>query len=62
MKTINSFKFKMVIIVLLYGSFKINSNKNIEVPKFPKKLEDTLMTNFSYSHLNTTQIKHHLTQ
>ena len=61
-KTIDSFKFEVIIVILLNGSSEVITDQSVQIFKFPKKLEDTFMTDFSDSDLDTSEIENHLTQ
>lgn len=61
MKAIDSFEFEMIIIDLLYSSFKIMRDDGVNILEFPKKLKQTFMTDFPNGNLNTTQIEYNFT-
>ena len=61
-KTVDGFEFKVIVVLLLDGSFKIVSDESVNIFKFPEELEYTFMTDFSNGYLDTSQIQHHLAQ
>jgi hypothetical protein len=61
-EAVDSFKFEMIIIGLLNGRFKVESDDNIKVPELPEELKDTLMADFTNGYLNTSEIDNHLAE
>ena len=62
METVYSFELEMKIFSLLNGCFQIQRNNSIQVLELPQKLQHALMAHLPHSHLNTSQIEHHLAQ